>query len=168
MKKLPLLLLFVNVAFGQIGEITSNIGEIKIRSKVDLTYNSRDQKHDTIYIAIKRWNYDQNFYIAEVIDYRRLEAFKYEVIASKFKSFPKATVDYLFGQLKPMVNPELNYSEFLNSLLTYGLLLDTQTNLIGDKTVYGGLPQDWEIAPDDVPIVVEPTPEPTPTPIEGE
>lgn len=133
-----------------IGEITQNIGKIKIRSKVELTYNSRDQKHDTIYIVIKRWNYDQNFFVAEVVDYRRLEAFKYEVIATKFKSFPKSTVDYLFGQLKPMVSAELNYSDFLNLLLTYGLLIDTQTNLIGEKTVYGGLPTDWEIAPDDI------------------
>ena len=144
MKKILILLLFVNVAFAQSGETTQNIGSISIKSKKALIYDSRNQKSDTIYIDIKRWNYDQFNYLAEVIDYRKKDSLNYEVINHKFKSFPKETVNYLFGQISPLVPEFLNYSDFLNALLGYGLLIDTQTNLIGDKTVYGGNMTDWE------------------------
>lgn len=151
----------------KIGETVLNIGSIKIKSNISLTYDSRNQKQDIIYITITRWEYDQFFFVAEVTDYRKLENGRYEVINSNTKSFSTEIVNSLFRQISPMISNELNYSDFLNALLTQGLLLDTQAVVIGEEPVYGGNPQDWEIAPDDViePVVEEPIIEPTPDPI---
>ena len=127
-------------------ETTLNIGNIKIRSKIALTYDARAQKSDTIYIAINRWNYDQYTYNAEIVDYTNQDG-KFQVIAKKFKSYSKAEIDGLFSTLQNSILPSESYSEEMDSLLTLGLLLDTRTNLLDNgKTVYGGVAENWEIA----------------------
>lgn len=131
---------------GNAQETTLNIGNIKIRSKIALTYDSRQQKSDTIYISIQRWNYDGFNYNAEVVDCVKNNA-TYTVINKKFKSYTKAEIDGLFTALQNSILPSESYSEEMDSLLTMGLLLDTRTNLLeGDKTVYGGVGSNWEIA----------------------
>ena len=146
MKKVILFFVLIGqFAFGQ--ETVQNIGNIKIRSKIALTYDSRQQKSDTIYITIQRWNYDGFYYNAEVVDYVKKDSLNYTVINKKFKSYTKSEIDGLFSMLQNSILPSESYSEEMDNLLTMGLLLDTRTNLLeGDKTVYGGVGENWEIA----------------------
>ena len=148
MKKLFTAVVLFLALIGSAQETALNIGNIKIRSKIALTYDARNQKSDTIYIAITRWVYDQYTYNAEVVDYRKVDGV-FQVISKKFKSYQKAEIDGLFSALQNSILPSESYSEEMDSLLTMGLLLDTRTNLLDNgKTVYGGVGSDWEIAND--------------------
>lgn len=148
MKKLFTAAVLFLALIGNAQETTLNIGNIKIRSKIALTYDARNQKSDTIYIAITRWTYDQYIYNAEVVDYRKVDG-TYQVIEKKPKSYQRAEIDGLFSMLQNSILPSESYSEEMDSLLTMGLLLDTRTNLLDNgKTVYGGVPENWEIAND--------------------
>lgn len=126
---------------------TDQIGNIKIKSKVPLLYDSRSQVMDTIYISIKKWSYDpvKSSYLAVVTDYVK-ENNLYKPVAEKTKSFTKEEVDGLFSMLANSILPAESYSGEMDNLLTMSLLLDTQNNLLPDgKTVYGGIPANWEI-----------------------
>ena len=148
MKKLFTAVVLFLALIANAQETAINIGNIKIRSKIALTYDARNQKSDTIYIAITRWTYDQYTYNAEVVDYRKVNGI-YQVVEKKFKSYKKAEIDGLFSVLNNSILPSESYSEEMDSLLTMGLLLDTRTNLLeNSKTVYGGVPENWEIAND--------------------
>lgn len=148
MKKILTAVVLFLALIGNAQETTLDIGNIKIRSKIALNYDSRSQKSDTIYIAIRRWTYDQVSFIynAEIVDYVTQDG-QYLEINKKFKSFTKPEIDGLFTALNNSILPSESYSEEMDGLLTIGLLLDTQNNLLSDgKTVYGGSPQNWEIA----------------------
>lgn len=128
---------------------TQEIGNIKIKSTVKLFYDSRIQASDTIYITIKKWNYDpiKNLYVATVTDYTKANNL-YTPINEKFKTFQKVEVDGLFSLLGNSIIPSESYSSEMDNLLTMALLLDTQTNLLSDgKTVYGGDAIHWVVVP---------------------
>lgn len=145
MKKLLLLvvLLITSLSFGQ-------NSQIKIKSKIPLTYESRAQLKDTIYLTISQWTYNpaMETYKALVVDEVKTDSTSYKVINVKEKSFLKAEVDGLFTALSNPITIGESYSGEMDVLLQLSLLIDTQTNLYdGGITVYGGLPVDWEIIP---------------------
>lgn len=129
----------------------------KIRTKVPVIVEVREQKASVITIEISNWTYNvgQN-YTATVRDYvDNSGTTPYDPmmpgignIKTKSKSYPIENIDSLFIALNSTIDLSMNYTERMNKLLASALLYITQSELDSNgKTIYGLLPTDWELVP---------------------
>ena len=130
---------------------------IRVRSTVPVICDPREQKLEKVIIEITNWTYNINSgYSATILDYydsttenietpAPLGAFK-NILKSKQNNYSFDQVNYIFSQVDiPNEVVEL-YSDHLDGLLAKSLLFLTQNELNeAGKTVYGLLPEEWEI-----------------------
>lgn len=135
---------FIQNSFATANE--TSIGNVVVKSKIKLEYDSRFQKSDTIYVSIQNWSYNTNkvVFSAQISDYVK-EAGKYKKINTKNRSYTISEINSLFvARGNPMLIAE-SYTTELIGLLKSILLNDTKEILTGTgKTIYGGLVTNWE------------------------
>lgn len=128
----------------------------KIRTKVPVMVEVRDQKSYVVTIEITNWNYNvgQN-YTTTVRDYiepsndpsNYLDPYM-GTLKTKTKSYSIEALNNLFMELNTNIDITMNYTERMNSLLGKALLYITKSELDSNgKTIYGLLPDDWELVP---------------------
>lgn len=141
-------LLFL-IAINSFGQITNQaISSIRIKSKVPLLVDTRTQIKDTVYVTIDKWIYDTRTskYIASVVDYVQETNGQYREINKKLKAFSKVEISGLFNMLNNPISIGESYCDEIDVLLKEALLIDTTNNLLPDgKTIYGGLPENWQL-----------------------
>lgn len=130
----------------------------KIKSTVELIYDTRSQKSGIIQIEINSWNFDANNkrYIAIVDDYvfENIEVqvtnedltistviqVQKKLISSSKKNYTKEQIDGLFMLLQNPINLTESYTEEMDSLISSALLYKTQ-----NEPIYGSIATQWVI-----------------------
>lgn len=133
----------------------------KIRSKVKVVYDPRDQIQGTIIIELINWYYNVGSGYSAVIkdsiendsteDLATMASSAYPggVIRTKTKNFTIQEVNFLYAAITEQVGDIAEgeeYTAYFNKLLSNAVLYLTKNELTKGKTVYGLLPTDWEIA----------------------
>lgn len=126
---------------------------VRVKSNIELVYNSRKQASGIIVIDIAQWQYDiaGGRYLAVVSDYVAVEV-EVEVegvtetieqltlISSKDVVYTKEQIDMLFYMLNNPIDITESYSGEMDDLISKALLYTTQTD-----PVYGSVAENWEI-----------------------
>ncbi len=135
----------------------------KIRSKIDVVYDPRDQIASTIVIELTNWTYNVGQgYVASIKDsiYNDTSdeiiamagsAYPGGIIRTKTKTFSIAEVGFLYSAIVEVAGPIAegeDYTAYMDKLLANAVLYLTQHELKDGKTVYGLLPNQWEVVLD--------------------
>lgn len=128
----------------------------KIKTKVPVIVDIRDQKKAIISIEITNWAYNVGTgYTANVRDYIDKDLnpdyptgglyMGTDTLKTKSKTYPQENINALFTALGEGIAVSDNYTTKMNSLIGEALLYITKTELTDGKTIYGLLPEDWEV-----------------------
>ncbi len=121
-----------------------------IRSTIPAIYTLRSKEEAIIEIAITDWRYEPIYerYVATVEDYALIGESK-QMCNRKEVHYTNEQIDGLFSMMQNPIYPNESYSGELIKLIAGALLYVTQTDLYENgKTIYGLLPENWEINAD--------------------
>lgn len=121
----------------------------KIRSNIELLYDSRDGKKGFLKIEITEWKFEifNNRYCAIVNDYlvtnEDVDGVIIETsknINTKTNYYPKLEIDTLFHYLNNSIDMSEEFSSELENLISMALLFETQA-----RPIYESLDINWEL-----------------------
>lgn len=128
---------------------------IKIRSKAKVLVENREQISDFVAIEITSFTYNTGSgFTVNIRDFIDSDVSNTEPMGMMGNNLKTKTLNYTIDRINQMAGVigatdtefEATYTADLDLLLSKALLLITQTELNADgKTIYGLLPEQWEI-----------------------
>lgn len=117
-----------------------------IQTKQAISYEMRSNKEGVIFIDIPFFVTTKTGKTFTVNDYVLKEDGTKEIVSAK--EVTKTNEE--LRELEAYLDANNDFSELTPdqeewAKVQLGLMIDTQTNLIGDKTIYNRDPQDWEL-----------------------
>lgn len=128
-----------------LGETVDSLNGVSVNSDISLSYDSRENKSDIIYISMERWTYNpaSETAIGSIKEYVKVEERYVPIGVSNFK-FSKAEMNTTFTELNATVGPGDNFINSFEFFLKKLLLKEIKKTIdVDGKTIYGGLPTNW-------------------------
>lgn len=153
MKKVILIIAIALVSISTYSQRMSNsepidsLHNVSIKSKIPLKYSSRENKTDTIYVAMESWSYlpAKKTAVGFLKEYVKKND-KFSEIGSSRVLFSKSEINNAFAALNVTLTPTSNFTNFLEDYLVKSLIKEIKKTLDDSgNTIYGALPTNWQI-----------------------
>lgn len=128
-------------------QLQDSISNVSIKSKIPLSYSSRENKVDTIYVSMVNWNYvpEKKVAVGFLKEYVKQNN-KFREIGTTRVLFSRAEINNAFTALNLTIVPTDKFVAFLEDFLVKSLLKEVKKTIDADgKTIYGGIPTNWQI-----------------------
>ncbi|KIA86574.1 hypothetical protein [Flavobacterium sp. AED] len=121
----------------------------KIKSNIELLYDSRDGKKGFLQVEITEWKFELannrysaivNDYLVTIEDVQGVQTEKFKNINTKTNYYPILEIDTLFHYLNNSIDITEDFSGELDNLISEALLFETQA-----RPIYESIDINWEL-----------------------